>query len=65
MYETFGCFKQPPVNVTLILVSEVEMALILSLDNPLDFHSETYSRYYVIENALKYEYHLPQNDFFQ
>ena len=40
----------------LKLLSDVEIALILSLDNPLDFYSETYSRYWVIENAIKYLY---------
>ena len=56
VYVIFVCFRQSPVNfnVGLRLLSEVEIALKLSLDNPLDFHSETYSRYFVIENALKY-----------
>ena len=27
------------------LFSDLEIVFILSLDNPLDFHSETYSRY--------------------
>ena len=36
-------------DVGLRLLSEVEIALILSIDNPLDFHPETYSRYCVID----------------
>ena len=43
-------------NVGLRLLSEVEIALKPSLVNPLDFHSETYSRYCVTENTLKYLY---------
>ena len=53
LYVIFCCSKQSPVDFTLILgpksfnvelriLSEVEIALKLSLDNPLDFHFETF-----------------------
>ena len=52
VYETLGYFKKLPVNFTLVLVpwqlnagvrllSDVVGGLILSADNPLDFHDET------------------------
>ena len=51
MYEICGCFKQLPVNSTLILAPEklnwgliltfdVEGGSIVLADNPLDFHDE-------------------------
>ena len=53
VHEIFGCFKQLPVNFTLTcsqysyffnsgvrLLPDVVAGLILSADNPLDFHDE-------------------------
>ena len=52
----FQCLKQLPINFTLVLKSiyfnegarlllDVEGCLILSSDNPLDFHDEIWSVY--------------------
>ena len=53
VHEIFGCFKQLPVNFTLTcsqysyffnsgvrLIPDVVGDIILSADNPLDFHDE-------------------------
>ena len=53
MYPSLPCFKQPPLNCSLILsprqstngerlLSDVAGGLILSSDNLLDFHDEIY-----------------------
>ena len=42
VYQNLGCFKQPPLNFTLILLPDVAGGLIVLPDNPLDFHDEIY-----------------------
>ena len=60
----FYCFKQPPLNFSLILLprysingerlpSDGEGGLILSSDNSLDFY---YEIYFVLAITLKYLY---------
>ena len=62
VYDTFGCCKQLPVNSIRILLqqksingvkllSDVARGLIVSSDNPLDFHEEIY---FALATTLKY-----------
>ena len=62
LYVILSCFKQPPLNFTLVLVPKwfnegsrkllaVEEVLILSSHNRLDFHSKTKSELTIL---LKY-----------
>ena len=77
----FSCFKQSPLNFTLILVPkksneglnillDVRGGLILSSDNPFDFHDKillsfalALLKYLLSEILNKFECHHLQNDF--
>ena len=77
MYDNLCCFKQLPVNFTLILLpqqringvrllSDVAGGLIVSSDSLLDFHDEIYFVCYnvlLVQTPDNFEYHLLENDF--